>query len=156
MKTVTIRLAAALIVIISFAACGQWRDSRTLPYCEVARNAERYHHSNIRVEATLFLGSNLVFIYEDCDPGEALASRVEISGSSVIDTEGEANQLLVPAQHSTLRKANAIVEGWFDAEFSTGCWGPKYRIVATRVSLLTPVADATPPLLSEDGLRLKH
>ena len=156
MKTLIIRLTAVLIVIISFAACGQWRDARTLPYCEVARNAERYHHSKIRVEATLFLASDNAFIYEDCDPGEALAARVQVSDSSAIDTEGEANQLLVPTQHSTLRKVNAIVEGWFDAEFSTGCWGPKYRILATKVRLLTPVAEATPPLFSEDGLRLKH
>ena len=151
-----IRVACVVIaLVLSWAWSFLWQSPRTLPYCEVARNSERFHNKIVRVKATLFLGSDVVYIYEDCDPVEALASRVDVSGADELDTDGEANQLLVPAQHS-LQKVEAIVEGRFNAKFSRGCYGPKYRIVASEVELLTPLSDATPPLFNEEGLRLKH
>ena len=151
-----IKLAAIVIVFVLGLAGSFLRQRPTmLPYCEVARNGEQYHNKNVRVRATLFLGSDSAFIYEDCDPGEALASLVDVSGANEIDTDGEANQLLVPAQDS-LKKVDAIVEGRFNAEFSRGCYGPKFHILASKVELLSPVSDATSPWFNEEGLRLKH
>lgn len=153
-----IKLAAMVIPLVLGLAWSFLRQSpTTLPYCEVARNAERYHNQLIRVKATLFLGSDSAFIYEDCDPVEALASLVDVSSAIDLDPDSAANQLLVPAQHSlSLQKVDAIVEGRFNAEFSRGCYGPKYRIVASKVELLTPVSEATSPWFNDDGLRLKH
>jgi len=151
-----IKVAAIVIAfVLGLAGSFIWQNPPTLPYCEVARNGERYHNKIIRVKATLFLGSDSFYIYEDCDPVEALASLVHVSGANEIDIAGEANQLLVPAQGS-LKKADAIIEGRFNAKFSLGCYGPKYRIAASKVELLAPVSDATPPLFNEEGLRMKH
>lgn len=152
---------SAVILLVAVSVGGGvsvlWQRPRTQPYCEVARNSERYHNRIIRVKATLFFNSDGVHIYEDCDPMEALMSLVDLSDASGIDTDSEANVLLIPAQNSTLKKVDAIIEGRFNGKFSLGCWGPKYRIAATKVELLTPVSESNPPpLFSEEGLRLKH
>ena len=151
------RLIAAIVIacVLSMAVSFFSEGPRTVPYCEVARNGELYHNKIVRVKATLGMSSDAAYIYEDCDPEEALGSLVDVSGVNELDTNGDANQLMVPAQDS-LKKVEAIVEGRFNAKFSLGCWGPKYRIVASKVELLSPVYDATPPLSNEEGLRLKH
>ena len=151
------RVIAAIVIasVLSMAVSFFSESPRTVPYCEVARGGERYHNKIVRVKATLFLGSSYVYIYEDCDQVEALASQVDVSGADEIDIDGEANQLLVPVQAS-FQKVPAIVEGRFNAKFSLGCYGPKYRIVASKVELLSPVSDATSPWFNEEGLRLKH
>lgn len=151
-----IKVAGVVVaIVLGLAWAFLWQSPETLPYCEVARNGERYHNKIVRVKATLGIYSDAVYIYEDCDPVEALGSLVGVSGANEIDTDGEENQLLVPAQDSR-KRVEAIVEGRFNAKFSLGCWGPKYRIVASHVELLSPVSDATPPLSNEEGLRLKH
>ncbi len=93
-------------------------------------------------------------IYEDCDPVEALASWVEFEDGN---RPGYVNDLLLsdPTQTKT---ADAIVEGEFDAKFSLGCYGPKFRIIASKVELTSPVQDYVPPVSEGEGpaLRLKH
>jgi hypothetical protein len=150
-----IRLAAIVFAFVScVTACLQ--SQPPLPYCEVARNGEQYHNKIIRVRAKIGLTPEAIYIYQDCDPVEALGSLVDVSNVVENDTNSESNQLLVPAQHS-IKMVDAIVEGRFDAKFSMGCWGPKYRITASRVDLLGPVSDGTfPPIYHEEGLRIKH
>lgn len=151
------RLIAAIVIacVLSMTVSFFSESPRTVPYCDVTRNGEEYHNKIVRVKATLFLSSESVYIYEDCDPVEALAARVDISGADEIDIDGEADQLKVPAQDS-LKKVEALVQGRFNAKFSSGCWGPKYRIMASKVELLSPVSEVASPWFSEEGLRLKH
>lgn len=52
-----------------------------------------------------------------------------------------------------LKAAEALIEGHFDAEASTGCWAPKFRIDAKKIELISPVTDYSPPAVEEEGLR---
>jgi hypothetical protein len=150
--TLTVALLALVLGMFAFVLS---RSRQTVAYCEVARNAERYHNKTIRVRATLILSSDAIYIYEDCDPVEALASLVEFDGSES-DTRGFVEQLLVQRSDSSLKKVDAIIEGRFDGEYSLGCWGPKYHIALSKVELLTAVSDYVPPQSGEAGLRTKH
>ena len=156
MRSFNLTLIAALIALVVGVVAFTSRSPQTVAYCEVARNGEDYHNKVIRVKATLILSSGAAYIYEDCDPVEALASLVEMDGTSESDTRDYVEQLLVQATDSSLKKVDAIIEGRFNAEFSRGCWGPKYSIAASKVELLTPVSDYVPPQIGEEGLRMKH
>ena len=85
-----------------------------------------------------------------------MASLVETDGADYCDTRRYVQELLVRTEGSPLKKAETVIEGRFNAEFSTGCWGPKFHIAASKVELLTPVSDYTPPQVGEEGLRIKH
>lgn len=111
-----------------------WARGRVLPYCKVANNAESYHMRFIRVKAKVQFGYGGMSIYEDCDPDEALASSIDFEN-------GDPHPLSGSAQMKT---ADAIVEGEFDAHHSTGCWGPKFHIFASKVELTSSVADYVP------------
>ncbi len=87
---------------------------------------------------------------------EALASLVEMDRADYSDTRGYVQELLLRTKDSSLKKVEAVIEGRFNAEFSTGCWGPKYHIAAIRVELLAPVTDYSPPQIGDEGLRMKH
>jgi hypothetical protein len=150
-----ILILALLALVLGVFAFVLSRSRQPVAYCEVARNAERYHNKIIRVRATLIFSSEAMYIYEDCDPVEALASSVEFDGSDS-DTRGYVEQLLVQPSDSSLKKVDAIIEGRFDGKFSMGCWGPKYHIALSKVELLTAVSDYVPPQTGEAGLRTKH
>ena len=157
MRKLSFTLTVALIaLVLGFFVFAVTRTPQTMAYCHVARNAEEYHNKIIRVRVTLLMSSDATYIYEDCDPVEALASLVEIDSSSDSDTRGYVEQLLVQRDSSSLKKADAVIEGRFDAEFSRGCWGPKFHIAANKVELLTPLSDYVPPQVDEEGMRTKH
>jgi hypothetical protein len=157
MRRLSLRVAVGLIAFaIGLGVFAVWRSRKTLAYCEVARNAEKYHNKTVRVKATIIFGSGGMYIFEDCDPVEALASLVEMDQADYCDTRSYVEELLVRTENPSLKKVEAVVEGRFDAEFSKGCWGPKFHIAACRVELLTPVSDYHPPQVGEEGLRMKH
>jgi hypothetical protein len=157
MRRLSLRLAVAFIAFaIGLGAFAVSRSPQTVAYCEVARNGEKYHNKIIRVRATIIFGSGGMYIFEDCDPVEALASVVEMDRAGYRNTRGYVEELLVWTDDSSLKKVEAVIEGRFNAEFSTGCWGPKYHITASKVELLTPISDYTPPQVGNEGLRMKH
>lgn len=97
-----------------------------------------------------------MYVYEDCDPVEALAATVELDGDQSGSGIGYVDEILVSGTRSQVKVADAIIEGEFDAHFSTGCWGPKYHISARKIQLLTPVHDYEPPQTNDEGMRVKH
>jgi len=98
MRRLTLRLAVALIAFaVGLAAFAVWRSQKTVAYCEVARNAEKYHNKIVRVKATIIFGSGGMYIFEDCDPVEALASLVEMDQADYCDTRGYVEELLKAA-----------------------------------------------------------
>ncbi len=113
-----------------------WLRARVLPYCKVAKNADAYHMKFIRVKAKVNFGREGMTIYEDCDPVEALAASVEFEDGPILGP-GEPND---PARSTEIKTADAIIEGEFDAQSSTGCWAPKFRIRASKVELISPRA----------------
>jgi len=135
-----------------------WLRARVLPYCKVAKNADEYHMRFIRVKARLHVGKFGTYIYEDCDPVEALAASVELeSGARSPFGIGYVNESLV-SDPSQVKTADAIIEGEFNAHASPGCWAPKFRIIASKVELTSPLEDFVPPVNEGEGpnLRLKH
>lgn len=141
-----------LVALIFGAAVGlgsselRWRV-RTLPYCTVATNAESYHMRDVRVRARVSFGAQGMYVYEDCDPVEALASVVEYEGK--LPPRGIADP--------PLRVADAIIEGEFNAYYTRGCWSPKFRIIARKIEVISPVQSYVPtPLYNDDGMRIKH
>ena len=97
-----------------------------------------------------------MYIYEDCDPVEALMARVETNGAAITDKGHYLDGLLEDSSDSSPRRFDAIVEGRFNARLSMGCWGPKYHIAATKLELLTPATNYVPPMYDEEGLRVRH
>jgi hypothetical protein len=151
-----ILILALLALAVGFVVLSLSRSPQTVAYCEVARNGERFHNEIVRVRARLIFDSRAAYIYEDCDPVEALASLVEMDDASGSDSSGYVEQLLVQASESSLKQVDVVIEGRFNAEFSTGCWRPKYHIAAQNVEQLSSVSDYTPPQFGEEGLRMKH
>jgi len=147
-KLIAIVVALTVGVGAGLGSSELWLRARVLPYCKVANNAEAYHMRFVRVKAKVHIHREGMSIYQDCDPVEALAAAVEFEGG---------NQPVL-SDSSQLKTADAIVEGEFDAHYSTGCWGPKFHIMATKVELTSPLVDFVPPVSEGDGptLRLKH
>ena len=133
------KLIPILVALVFGAAVGfgsselRWRV-RTLPYCTLATNAESYHMKNVRVQGRVNFGSHAMYVYEECDPVEALASAVDYDGE--LPTGGTADP--------PLRVADAIIEGEFDAHYSKGCWGPKFHIAARKIEIISPVQSYVP------------
>lgn len=168
MKKLGLRLAAAAMsFILGVSVAWVWRSlqagtwlswgtRQTLPYCEVARNGERYHNRIIRVRARLILDSGAMYVFEDCDPVSALASLVQMDGAEASDKRGYVDKLLVEGASVTIKQVDAVIEGRFNAKFSRGCYAPKYKIAATKVELLGPLTDYVPPVANGEGMRAKH
>ena len=133
-----------------------WRTLGPLPYCEVARNAEHYHNTDILVRARVILSGSAIYVYEDCDPVEALAAGVEFEGNNPLLGPEYVDNLLVTGEHPQVKTAEALIEGRFDAEASPGCWAPKFRINAKRIELLSDITDYVPPHSDQEGVRVKH
>jgi|GEM_PF-2739957 len=125
-------------------------------YCEVARNAEQYHNRDLIVRARIIFDESGVYVYEDCHPTEALAASVVLAENHPPIGPEYVEKLLVEGQQTQLKTAEAIIEGRFDALASTGCWAPKFRIDAKKIKLISPVTDYSPPVVADEGLRLKH
>ena len=151
MRKLTVKLLVAMLTfIIGISAATSWfffgenqkKDSAPalLPYCEVARNPETYHGKVIRVRATLSFGSDGMYVFEDCDPVEALASLVELEGSEGVSSKAHhyVEEMLTDQTEVQVKKIDAIIIGRFDGENSTGCWAPKYRIAATNIQKVSP------------------
>lgn len=111
----------------------------------------------VRVKAKVHFGTSGTYIYEDCDPVEALASSIELEGGRPAVGIDYVYELLLSGP-PRIKSADAIVEGEFDAHYSMGCWGPKFRITASKVELTSPIRDLVPPVSESEGpiLRLKH
>lgn len=139
-----ISIVVALIIGVSagLGSSAIWVRARLLPYCTVAKNADAYHMKFVRVKAKVHFGDSGTYIYEDCDPVEALAASIEFkSGDRPTLGMGYVNELLLSGGPQT-KSADAIVEGEFDAHASPGCWAPKFRIIASNVELTSPIQDS--------------
>jgi hypothetical protein len=133
-----------------------WKAFGPLSYCEVARNAGQYHNTNVLVRARIIFDESGVYVYDDCDPVEALAASVVINGHHPLIGPEYVEKLLVQGEQRHRKTADAVIEGVFDAEASSGCWAPKFRIEAQRIEIVSPIIDYAPAVVSEEGLRLKH
>jgi hypothetical protein len=91
---------------------------------------------SIRVKAKVYFERDGMYIFEECDPDEALAASVEFEDGPILGPTylNDSNR---PMQTKT---ADAIVEGEFDAKASPGCFGPKFHITASKVELISPRA----------------
>ena len=157
MKRLLFSFAVAfLVVAIALTAIITWRNPRPLPYCEVARNSEQYHRKVVSVRATLIFGSEGMYIYEDCDPISALASMVELKDSNRSSPRNFVEEVLVSGKKDQVKKVDAVVIGVFDGEYSRGCWGPQFHIMATRIEFVSPITNYEPASSSNEGQRTKH
>jgi hypothetical protein len=133
-----------------------WRIFGPLPYCDVARHADWYHNTDILVRARVIFDESGVYVYEDCDPNEALAASVVIDGNHPLIGPEYVEKLLVSGEKSSLKTAEALIQGRFDGHATPGCWAPKFRIEVSKIDLVSPVTDYTPPAIDDEGLRQKH
>jgi hypothetical protein len=156
-KLILIVVALVLGTAVGLSSSELWRRARTLPYCKVANNADSYHKRLVRVKARIHFRAGGMYIYEDCDPVEALAASVDLEGGPMASGNRYVNELLLSGE-SQGKVADAIVEGEFDAYASTGCWAPKFRIAAQKIELTSSISDYVPPASDADGpaLRVKH
>lgn len=133
-----------------------WKTFGALTYCDVARNAEQYHDRDLVIKARLIFYGSGIYVYEDCDPTEALEARVVLAGNHPLIGREYVDKLLVSGEDTQFKTAEAIIEGRFDGEASPGCWAPKFRIDARKIELISAVTDYSPPFVEDEGLRLKH
>ena len=133
-----------------------YSQPKVVPYCEVARNAEKYHGSEILVYARIYGDETGFYVFEDCDPVEALAAGIELDGKHPQIGLGYVNNLLLKDDKPNTQTAQALIQGRFDAYASTGCWAPKFRIYAEKVELVTSLTDYVPPQSDGPPMRTKH
>jgi hypothetical protein len=108
-----------------------------VPYCLVANNAEKFHNTFIKVKARVVFDEAGSYVFEDCDEIEALSSRLQFE-----DVDSEVGpvyveKVLVTNSEFQMKSADAIIEGYFDAHASPGCWAPKFRIQVIKIEWLT-------------------
>jgi len=146
-KLIALVVALSVGVGAGLGSSELWVRARVLPYCKVATNAEAYHMKFIRVKAKLHFGGTGTYIYEHCDPVEALMASVFLEdedqpkfGPGYIESLASASQIKV---------ADAIIEGEFNAQASPGCFGPKFSIKARNIKLVSPIKDFVPGALFE-------
>lgn len=108
------------------------------------------------MNARIFVGESGIYVYEDCDPVEALAAGVEIDGNQPQVGLGYVDNLLLDDNKPNMQTAQALIKGRFDAHASTGCWAPKFRIYAEKVELLSGLTDYEPPQTEGPSMRTKH
>ncbi len=140
-KLIAIIVALTVGVGAGLGSSELWVRARVLPYCKVAKNAEAYHMKFIRVKAKVYFGSSGMYIYEACDPVEALMASVRLEDNDRSRFGDYVNESSGSFQTKT---AEALVEGEFNAEASTGCWVPKFSIIASKIELISPVKDFEP------------
>ena len=117
MRRILIRVAVAVVAFgIGIGVSWIWFSFRTLSYCEVARNSERYHNQSIRVEAMLIFGTGGMYVFEDCDPVEALASLVEMHYTRESGSRNYVEQVLLFGGSSKIKKVEAVIEGRFNGK----------------------------------------
>ena len=157
-KLILIIVALVLGTAVGLSSSELWRRARTLPYCKVANNADSYHLRLVRVKARIYFRAGRMYVYEDCDPVEALAASVELKGGPMASGNRNVDELLLSGESSAGKVADAIVEGEFDAHASPGCWAPKFHIAAQKIELISSISDYVPPASDADGpvLRVKH
>ena len=157
-KLATICVAVALLTFVAGGLTTPflWQRARTLPYCEVARNAERYHGQVVTVRARVIFGSEGMYVFEECDPVSALASLVELGGNLQHHVNRTyVEEVLVDGNRNPSQQAEAIIAGRFNGEFSRGCWAPAFHIAATKIELVSPVTAYAPVPSSDSGLRTR-
>jgi hypothetical protein len=134
-----LRIGAALVgFAVGWGVFQIWQSQRpAIPYCEVAQNAEWYHNRNIRVRARMIFGSDGTYVFENCDPVEALAAVVELPGSVRSNSRNYVEEVLVTGEKAGIKSVEAIIEGRFDAKNSPGCWAPKFRITASEIEFVS-------------------
>ena len=131
------------------------RSLEPLPYCQVARNAEWYHNNEILVNARIYVDESGVYVFEDCDPEEALAAGVVVADAHPLIGPAYVEKLLLTGD-KPLKTAQALIRGRFDAYASTGCWAPKFQIHAEHIELLSALTDDTTLPTEETPTRIKH
>lgn len=156
-------LIAGLTFVIGVSLSLNWvSPGRVLPYCELAQNAQRYHGSTVRVRAHVSGESPTIYtIYQsECDPVEALASVVEVAHAAGSDADSQElwERLSAPQDEGTMRKAEVVLSGRFDSQFSTGCWGPKFRLSDVEIERVISISETPLPLSDPDEvpLRIRH
>ncbi len=155
MRRIILSFAVALCAFAAgLTSTKIWQSYSTLPYCEVARNAEHYHGKIIRVRATLNFGADGLYVYEDCDPVSALASAVQLQDPKDVQNSIYV-EVLLSGNKDKIKKAEAIILGHFDGEFSIGCWGPAFRIAASKIELVSPVSDYAQISSPSEGIQLR-
>ena len=94
-KLIPVIVAVVIGTSIGLGSSEVWLRARTLPYCKVANNAESYHMRFVRVKAKIHFDAGGMYIYEDCDPVEALAAAVVFGGNQPAVGIAYVNELLL-------------------------------------------------------------
>ena len=131
-----ISTVVALVVGVSagLGSSAIWVRARVLPYCTVAKNADAYHLRFVRLKAKVDFRDDGATIYEDCDPDDALGTFIEFEeGAQPAVSTG-----LIFSDRSQIKTVDAIIEGEFESNFTLGCFGPKFRIRASKLEVTSP------------------
>lgn len=153
-KPIVMMVAALFGIGVGLSSSDLWVRVHTIPYCKVATNADSYDARFIRVRARVFFSDGGISVYEDCDPVEALAARVEFAESPGPGHYLKA--LMLTGQQTAVKTADAIIEGEFNGHYSRGCYGPKFHITARKIELISDVTDYVPPQTDGPPIRIKH
>ncbi len=126
----------------SWAIWQRIRASEQISYCELGNHPERYDGKLVRVIAPIASErAENSFLYNvDCDFGiEANMTDLQFDASFVHDPSIKQwlDKLSQGKTFNEKKGHQAILTGWFDGEYSKGCWLPKY---AMRVIKVEPVS----------------
>lgn len=156
-------LIAGLTFVVGVSLSSNWvGPGRVLPYCELAKNADGYHGRTVRVRAHVSGEAPTIYtiFHSECDPVEALASRVEVAHAEVSSPEIRElwERLSGSRGDGAVRKAEVVLSGRFDGQFSNGCWGPKFKISEAKIERVISVSETRLPTFNPDEvpLRIRH
>lgn len=148
-----------LIAFLTFATgvtlCLNWTTpTPTLAYCDLAKNAEKYHGREVRVRVFVTGGGAAPRLYTHHT--ECASSEVVMDGAAASKPEAVElrRRLSAPVAGGKFRQAEVVLNGRFCEDSSPGIrgWaGPRFKISDARIEQVISVSEQRRPMTAEEA-----
>ena len=135
----------------------------TLAYCELAKNAEKYHGREVRVRAFVTGGGEALRLsthHPECAPSKVLDSVVEMNRAATLKPEFVElrRRLSAPAPEDMFWKAEVVLSGRFHDESGPahGWLGLRFRISDARIEQVISVSEQRRLMTEEEAWLEAH
>ena len=153
-------LTASLTFAVGVTLCLSWTTPvPTLAYCELAKNAEKYHGREVRVRAFVKGSREMPSLYwthhPECAPFKSLDAKVEMDRAAALKPEVVElwQKLSAPVAEDSFRRGEVVLGGRFydDAGPGLGGWaGARFRIADARIEQIISVSEQRRPMTEEE------
>lgn len=135
--------SVALVLLVYRYSCP------TVSLSQLKRFPDWYQGTDVRVKATAFFFYKAIMVREIGCNVNCPAAAVALEDSYKPSPEVEA---LINDSATREYQTEIIVVGWFDQDYTQGCFAPRFGIIAKDIELASPVinGEALPKLTTPE------